>query len=203
MKTIVDGVNELSWWKFMQNNKFDVEPVPTAKGARPDFKAKNPTEFFIEVSTLNASDKEKEQLKRNGSIPLNHSQLLHRILLKSANDKNRQISFAHQKGCPCCLALFDHTTWSAFGSHFFHYLGKYLLEQGRCLKKLPNGLSALIYVERKAINGRIDINLNHSFIYYNQNAEYQLTPGTFSDFREYPHELLEIESPCKKLWTWL
>ncbi len=197
------GVNELSWWKFMQNNKFDVEPVPTAKGARPDFKVKNPTEFFIEVSTLNVSDKEKEQLERNGSIPLNHSQLLRRILLKSDNDKNKQISFAHQEGCPCCLVLFDYTTWSAFGSNFFRYLGNYPLEQGSCLQNLPKELSALIYVKRNVINGRIGLNLNHSFICYNQNAEYQLTPGTFSDFREYTHQLLEIESPCKKSWIWL
>lgn len=197
------GVSELSWWKFMQNNKFDVKPVPIAKGARPDFKVKKPTEFFIEVSTLNVSDKEKEQLKRNGSIPLNHSHLLHRILLKSTSDKNKQISFAHQKGCPCCLVLFDYTTWSAFGFHFFHYLGNYLLEQGRFLKKFPKEFSALIYVERKAIKGNIGLNLNHSFIYYNKNAEYQLAPGTFNDFLEYTHELLKIESPCKKSWVWL
>jgi hypothetical protein len=49
------GVNELSWWKFLQKSNFGAEPVPTTTSARPDFKVQTPTEFFVEVSTLNVS----------------------------------------------------------------------------------------------------------------------------------------------------
>jgi hypothetical protein len=197
------GVNELSWWKFLQKSNFGAEPVPTTTSARPDFKVQTPTEFFVEVSTLNVSATEKQQLGSEGAISLDHAETLRRMLLKSTNDKYEQISFAYNQRRPCCLALFDYTKWSAFGTQFFRYLASHLFGQKGGFKELPAELSALIYVERKVIDGRIGLSRDRSAVYYNPNAEYPLARGTFTELRQYWYQLVDVEPQCKDYWVWL
>ena len=197
------GVNELSWWKFLQKGNFSAEPVPTATSARPDFKVQTPTEFFVEVSTLNVSANEKQQLESEVAISLDHAETLRRLLLKSTNDKHEQMSFACNQQRPCCLVLFDYTTWSAFGTQFFRYLASYLFGENGGFTQLPSELSALIYVERKVIDGHIGLSRDRSAVYYNPNAKYPLARGTFTELRQYWHQMVEVEPQWKDYWVWL
>lgn len=197
------GVNELSWWEFMRSSNLGVEPVPTTTKPRPDFKVLTPTEFFVEVSTLNVSENEKKKLEKEGAIPLDHAETLRRILLKSANDKRNQITFAASERRPCCLVLFDYTTWSAYGTKFFRYLADFLLGQECGFKQLPIELSALVYVERKMKDGRIGISRDRSAVYYNPIAKFPLALGAFTSLRQYWYQMIEVESKFSDYWIWL
>jgi hypothetical protein len=197
------GVNELSWWEFLRSSSLYAEPVPTTTSPRPDFKVLTPTEFFAEVSTLNVSNNEKEKLEKDGAVSLNHTETLRRILLKSANDKRKQITFAANEKRPCCLVLFDYTTWSAYGTQFFRYLANFLLGQECGFKHLPIELSALVYVERKVINGRIGISRDRSAVYYNPNATFPLAIGAFAKLRQYWYQMIEVEPKYSDYWIWL
>ena len=131
------GVNELSWWEFMRRTNLQAEPIPTTTKPRPDFKVLTPSEFFVEVSTLNVSQAEKKKLEREGAVPLDHAETLRRLLLKAANDKKDQISYAASEQRPCALILFDYTTWSGFGTQFFRFLAHALLGKTLEYAQLP------------------------------------------------------------------
>lgn len=197
------GVNELSCWEFMRSNNLNAEPVPTTTKPRPDFKVLTPTEFFIEVSTLNVSETEKKKLEEEGVISLDHAQTLRRILLKAANDKKNQISYAASERRPCGLVLFDYTTWSAYGTQFFRYLADFLLGQECGFGQLPIELSALVYLERKVKDGRIGISRNRSGVYYNPNAKYPLNGGAFATLKHYWYQMIEVEPKFSDHWIWL
>jgi hypothetical protein len=196
------GVNELSFWKFLLSSHLCVKAVPTTTSPRPDFKVLTPTEFFIEVTTLNISAQEKKKLEE-GSVPLEHMETLRRILLKSANDKFKQISFASCKQRPCCLVLFDYTEWSGLDTQFFRYLASHLLDKECGFKELPIELSALIYIERKVIDGRIGISIDRSAVYYNPNAKFPLEIGTFTALRQYWHQMVVKKPKSSNHWVWL
>lgn len=196
------GVNELAWWKFLKNSNFVVEPVPTTTSPRPDLKVRAPVEFFVEVTTINVSSDEATQFCKNGAVRLDHEKTLRRVLLKSSNDKKEQILFSSQQGRPSCLVLFDYTTWSGFSTQINRYVANYLLEQGG-FGELPIELSAIVYVERKVIDGRIGLSCDRSSVYYNPNAKYKLAPGTFAGLRQYSCDMMEVEPECKDPWIWL
>ncbi|WP_031433722.1 hypothetical protein [Methylomarinum vadi] len=197
------GVNELSWWKFLLSSNLGAEPVPTTTSPRPDFKVLTPTEFFIEVTTLNISDSEKKKLEADGAVPLDHMETLRRILLKSTNDKCEQIAFASVERRPCCLVLFDYTIWSGYGTQLFMYLASYLLGKQCGFQDLPVELSALIYVERKVMDGRIGLSLDRSAVYYNPNAAHPLAIGTFTALRQFWYQTVEVEPQSANHWVWL
>jgi hypothetical protein len=194
------GVNELSWWEFMRRTNLHAEPISTTTNPRPDFKVLTPTEFFVEVSTLNVSEAEKKKLECEGAIPLDHAETLRRLLLKAANDKKDQISYAASEGRACALVLFDYTMWSGFGTRFFRFLARALLGKTLEYAQLPVELSAIVYVERKVIDGRIAISRDRSAAYYNPHAKHPLPIGTFSVLRQFWCQMMETEPASPDYW---
>jgi hypothetical protein len=197
------GENELSWWEFMRCINLHAEPIRTTNKPRPDFKMLTPLEFFVEVSTLNVSETEKKTMEEEGAIPLDHAETLRRLLLKATNDKKDQIFFATSELRPCLLVLFDYTTWSGFGTQFFRFLANALFGATFEFALLPVELSALVYVEKKVIDGRVGISRDRSAIYYNPNAKYPLPFGTFSALRQFRCHMTETEPTWPDYWIWL
>jgi len=197
------AANELSWWVFMQHCGLQVTPIPATSSSRPDFKVDTPSTYFIEVTTLNVSAYDKNQFRCKKSANLDNLETLRRILLKFITEKNRQMSYAANQKCPCVLVLFDYTTWSAFGAQFFSCLAEYLLSQRLGFKELPADLSALVYVERKVMDGKIAISQDRSAIYYNPYAKYPLPEGMFPELHQHYGQRLEEEPKFSEHWVWL
>lgn len=197
------GVNELSWWEFMRKTQLTAEPVATTNAPRPDFHLIAPTECFLEVSTLNVSDEDREKFERDEGVSLNHSDTVRRIVLKAANEKKRQIGFAADSRRPCALVLFDYTTWSAFGTQAFRFFDNTLLGKTFEFSRLPVDLSALLHVERKVINGRIAISRDRSAVYYNPNATYPLPVNTFTTIGQFWCQMMENQPHFEDHWIWL
>ncbi len=197
------AVNELVWWAFMQWAGMDPKPVPTGVGARPDFVVETPVAFFCEVSTLNRSDMEKFKLQAGEGIPLDHSETLRRTLAKLTDEKLAQMTYASDRKCPCVLVLFDYTTWSGFGTQFFRYLGDYLLGKSRGFRHLPPILSALVYVEKRAIDGRIGVSSERSAVYHNPCATFPLAIAAFSTLDQFKGEMVAVEAKKPDAWIFL
>lgn len=197
------GVNELSWWEFMRKTNINSVPVTTSTAPRPDFQVLAPTDFYLEVSTLNLSDAERQKFERGEGVSLNHSETLRRILVKAADEKKRQIAFAANQKRPCALVLFDYTTWSAFGTQLFRFFANGLLGKPFEFSRLPAELSALVYVERKVIEGRLAISRDRSAVYYNPCAIYPLPVGTFSAITQFSLQMMEIQPQLEDHWVWL
>jgi hypothetical protein len=198
------GVNELSWWAFMRQTQMKGEPVATAPPEkRPDFRLIAPSEFFVEVSTLNVSEPDRRNFEQNEGVSLNHSDSFGRILQKVATDKKDQITFAADSKRPCALVLFDYTTWSGYGTQFFRFLANALLGKPNEFCGLPVALSALVYVERKVIDGRIAISRDRSAVYYNPNAAYPLPIGTFTAIGQFWCQMIESQPRLEDHWVWL
>lgn len=197
------AVNELSWWEFMRRADIEAIPIPPTRAPRPDFKITAPSESFVEVSTLNVSDAEKRQLQTGRGIDLDHSETLRRLLLKAAGEKKAQIEYAASQSRPCSLVLFDYTTWSGLGTQFFRFLATSLLGPRPAFTQLPSALSALVYIERKVIDGRLAISRRRSASYYNPNASCPLPLGTFGALRQFWHEMREAEPKSEQHWVWL
>lgn len=173
------AVNELSWWKFMRQGKFKVNPIPTARSATPDFEVVSPHQFFVEVSTVNISEQDKSKLETHQAVELDHSETLRRVLGKFTTEKHNQLSYAADRKRPAVLVLFDYTFWSGFATQFYQYLANFLQAERCGFKGLPRQLSALVYVDRHVFDGRIAITQLRSAAYYNPCAEYSLPLGTF------------------------
>jgi hypothetical protein len=197
------AVNELSWWEFMCRTDIEAVPIPPTNAPRPDFKVTVPSEFFVEVSTLNVSDAEKRELQAGRGVNLNHSETLRRLLLRVADEKKGQISYAANESRPCGLVLFDYTTWSGFGTEFFRFLATSLLGRGLVFAHVPTTLSALVYVERRVIDGRIAISQQRSAVYYNPTASHALPIGTFGVLRQFWCGMSEAEPKSQEHWLWL
>lgn len=179
------GVNELAWWAFLQKEQFSVKPIPPAKSPTPDFWVTAPSEFYAEVSTLNVSYRDKAKFEAGDSVELDHTETLRRLLGKFTKEKQQQLLYAANRQKPIVLVLFDYTTWSAFGIQFHRFLGDFLLGKQRGFQGLPNELSALVYVERKCVDGHIGISRLRSATYYNPNAKYALPLGTFASLKQW------------------
>ncbi len=197
------GVNELACWAFLQKEQFDVKPIPPAKSSTPDFLVTAPSEFFVEVSTLNVSNQDKAKFEARDAVELDHAETLRRILGKFTNEKQQQLLYAADQKKPGALILFDYTTWSAFGTQFYQSLGDFLLGKRRGFQDLPAELSALVYVERKCINGRIGISRLRSATYYNLNATYALPLGTFTSLNQFGSQMVTTEPVSPDYWVWL
>jgi hypothetical protein len=196
------AVNELVWWEFMRRIHLHAEPVPTSTTPRPDFRVLKPSEFFAEVSTLNVSIQEGEELRKGGVRP-DPDKTLRRILLKAANDKKHQICYAFGKQKPCALVLFDYGVWSGLGLDWCSAFADALLGRTHASTKLPDSVSAIVYVVRKVIDGRMAVNRNRSAVYYNPGAKYPLPTGIFSKLREFRSEKTDTKSPRPDCWLWL
>jgi hypothetical protein len=197
------AVNELAWWVFMDRAGLKATPVPVSTGSRPDFYVEAPTEFFAEVSTLNISEKEKKKFAAGDAIELDHAETVRRVLLKVSDEKRSQMSYAANHHKPCALVLFDYTTWSGFATQFFRVLADFLLSKGRGFREMPFDLAALVYVERKVIDGRIAISQGRSAVYYNPYAKYELHVGTFPELNQFSCQMVTVEPKFESHWLWL
>ena len=197
------GVNELAWWAFLRKEQFQVNVIPTAASSTPDFLVTAPFEFFIEVSTLNISDRDKSKFEVGDSVNLDHSETLRRILGKFTSEKTQQLSYATRQRKPCALVIFDYTLWSALGTQLYQFLGDFLLGKQCGFQSLPTELSALIYVERKCINGHIGISRLRSAAYYNPSAKYAIPVATFSSLNQFWCQMVSAESKSAESWIWL
>ncbi len=197
------AVNELSWYQFMRRAGLQASPIPTANAPRPDFKVTAPAEFFVEVSTLNVSEAERERLLTTGGVDINHHATLKRLLLKAADEKDAQIAHAASEGRPCLLVLFDYTFWSCLATNRFYFLATGLLGGQLAFAQLPVALSAIAYVERRVLDGRIAISHRRSAIYYNPVADYPLALGSFDLLPQFWRNIGEIQPEAQENWIWL
>jgi hypothetical protein len=224
-------VNELAWWVFMQRLGVQAAPVPETSAPRPDFHVVTPAAFFVEVSTVNLSKRERavfetgeistvnpsmgaratfdadededEDEDEDVGVPLDHADTCRRFVRKATEDKPPQMAYAAAQHQPCVLALFDYTVWGAFGTQFFHFLADFLLGNEQGFHGLPRMLSALVYVERKAFAGRMAVSRERSAIYYNPDATYPLDVGVFATLNQFGDQVVVVEPSSADPWIWL
>lgn len=169
----------------MRREQFAANPLPASKSPTPDFEVLSPYQFFVEVSTVNISERDKSKLETNQTLELDHSETLRRILGKSTTEKQEQLSYAADRKRPAVLVLFDYTFWSGFATQFFQYLANFLQGEQCGFQGLPRQLSAPVYVERGVFDGRIAINQLRSAAYYSPCAENSLPLGTFPSIDQF------------------
>lgn len=194
------AVNELSWYQFMRQSGFQVDPVSTAKTARPDFRLTGPATVFAEVSTLNASQSERASLRVTGGVDLNHGETVRRLFLKASDEKRAQFEYATTEGMPCLLVLFDYTFWSGLATDFYRFLASALLGHEPAFCKLPSALSAVVYVERRVAGGRIVLSRLRSAVYHNPEARHPVSARAFSMLRQFGHDIGERAPDTEGDW---
>lgn len=197
------GVNELAWWAFIVREGFTAAPVAPTTAPRPDFELKSPAGCFVEVSTLNVSQKDQAQFKAQQGVALDHAETIRRVIGKFTDEKKQQLQYASDQGKPGVLALFDYTTWSGLGTLFHHTLGDFLLGKQLGFKSLPPQLSAILYLERKVLDGRIALSRSRSGVYYNPLALHPLPSGTFPSLNQFSLQLASVDSTGNDHWVWL
>lgn len=197
------AVNELAWWAFMQHEGVGVVVVPTAKTSRPDFYLLPPVDCFVEVSTLNISENDRKSLEEGVPVRLDHAETIWRLVGKLTDEKRKQLAYATSQKRPCVLVIFDYTEWSAFGTSVFASLGKFLFEPEPGFKMLPVDLSAIVYLERKVLDGRIAFSRDRSAVYFNPLASYPLSPGSFLFLKHFRRPCSSSEPESSESWIWL
>jgi hypothetical protein len=225
----IGAVNELAWWGFMQRLDWQAAPVLEATEPRPDFHVHAPADFFVEVSTLNLSERERAQFDigkvstvnpsgrerlqfdtdedededEDVGVPLDHAETCQRVVLKATKKKQRQMAYAASQKQPGVLVLFDYEIWSAFGTQFFDFLADFLLGKEQGFQRLPRELSALVYVERKVMEGRMAVSRERSAIYYNPDATYPLDVGAFALLQQFGCQPGAVAPQSADPWIWL
>jgi hypothetical protein len=179
------GVNELAWWAFIVREGCTAAPLPPAAEPRPDFELESPTGCFVEVSTLNVSQKDKAHFEVGKGVALDHAETIRRVVGKLTDEKQRQLKYASDHTKPGVLALFDYTPWSGFGTLFYRKLGVFLLGKQLGFRSLPSELSAIVYLERKVQDGRMALSRNRSGVYYNPLALHPLPHGAFPSLNQF------------------
>lgn len=197
------GVNELAWWVFIVREGFTAGPLPPTTTPRPDFELRSPTGCFVEVSTLNVSQKDKTRLEAQKGVALDHAETIRRVIGKLTDEKKQQLKYAADHKKASVLALFDYTTWSGLGTLFYRTLGDFLLGKQLGFKALPCELSAIVYLERKVLDGRMAISRDRSGVYYNPLALYPLPSGTFPSLNQFWLQLASADSTANDRWVWL
>jgi|GEM_PF-2525152 len=198
------AVNELAWWALMRRQALIGEPISTSGEPSPDFKLESPFQGYIEVSTLNPSFADSECWQTYTSVDLQaaNSETLKRIasLTTEPKKKLKQLKYAARQERPCILALFDYTTWSGFGTEFFRQLGEFLLGKEFGFKSLPNELSALVYLERRVMDGWNVLSHVRSAVYYNPLAKFPITVGILPCFSQFATGLTVTEPNTTEHW---
>lgn len=197
------GVNELAWWAFMRREGIGAHVVKTAKTPRPDFQLEPPLDCFVEVSTLNVSENDRNERCVGNSVALDHRETIRRVVGKLTDEKHKQLIYATNQGKPAVLALFDYTEWSAFGTDCFKTLGEFLLGTEFGFRNLPPELSALVYLERKVLDGRIALSCDRSAIYYNPLAVQPLSLGSFPSLKQFWSQVASSEPGLPECWVYL
>lgn len=196
-------VNELAWWAFIVREGFTAAPLPPSTTPRPDFELWSPTDCFVEVSTLNVSQKDKTRLEAQQDVALDHAETVRRVIGKLTDQKQRQLTYAADHKKPSVLALFDYTTFSGHGTLFYRSLANFLLGKQLGFRTLPSELSAIVYVERKVIDRRMALSRDRSGVYYNPLALHPLPPGAFPSLNQFWLQLTSVNSISNDHWVWL
>lgn len=196
-------MNELAWWAFLQCKQFNASPIPATSIPTPDFRVVAPSNFFVEVSTLNVSNRDQSKLNAGDSVDLSHNETMRRILGKLTNEKCKQLSYAAERNLPSVLVLFDYTTWSQFPTQFYGFIAEFLVGKRHGFQCLPIELSALVYINRKVLDGHMAIDLLHSATYYNPYAQCALPVGLFSPLKQYGCHMVRGELEPNGEWLWL
>jgi hypothetical protein len=197
------AVNELAWWAFMQRLGLQACPVAVTSASRPDFHVQSPVPFFVEISTVNLSRSERAKVDTGEGVRLDHEETCRRVVGKATDEKQRQMAYAADQHQPCVLAIFDYTVWSAFKTRIVSYMADFLLGEKQEFQKLPRTLSALVYVRRHVIKGRMAVSRDLSAIYYNPYADYPLSTGVFADIKQFGCQAGEGASQIAHPWIWL
>lgn len=197
------GVNELAWWAFLIREGFAATPLPPADAPRPDFQLHSPAECFVEVSTLNVAARDKKRFEAQEAVSLDHTETIRRVIGKLTEEKQRQLKYAADRKKSGVLALFDYTTWSGFGTSFSRTLGDFLLGRQFGFRSFPAELSAIVYLERKVLDGRIGLSRHRSAVYYNPLALHPLSPGVFPSLNQSWSQLVSLDSTVTEHWIWL
>jgi hypothetical protein len=197
------AVNELAWWTFMRREGIAASVVATAKTPRPDFQLAPPSDCFVEVSTLNVSEKDAKKRRAGQSVALDHRDTIRRVVGKLTEEKHKQLIHAVNQKKPAVLVLFDYTEWSAFGTSCFGTLAEFLLGTEFGFKSLPPELSALVYLERKVLDGRIALSRARSAVYYNPLAVQPLSSGSFPSLKQFRSQLVSSEPLLPECWVHL
>ncbi len=176
-KVHVAAVNELTFWKLLLHRGMEVRPLPVAKKkSRPDFEIVSPSKFYAEVSTNFQSDRDCQAFGVGEGVELDQRENCRRLLGKVTTEKKKQVAYAAQHGAPSALAIFDYSTWSSFGTEINRALGE-VLDGVDGFQSLPRELSAIMYLERGVLNGRIVVRPKSSAIFRNPFATHPLPAG--------------------------
>ena len=197
------GVNELAWWAFIVREGFTAAPLPPTTAPRPDFELRSPAGCFVEVSTLNVSQKDRARFGAQQGVALDHTETIRRVIGKLTEEKQQQLKYGADHTKPSILALFDYTTWSGLGTLFSGALGDFLLGKQLGFRSLPCELSAIVYLERKVFDGRIVLSRDRSGVYYNPLALHPLSPGVFPSLNQSWLQLASVDSTVSDHWVWL
>src|SRR5262249_20390100 len=158
-----------------------------------------------EVTTINVSEMEKKALSICKGVPLDHKEPIERIIKKITNEKMEQILYGAIQREPSALVVFDYTIWSAFETQRYKAFADYLFAQNQGFRNLPIELSALVYVERKVIGGRIAISKKRSAVYYNPFALHRLSESPWQMICQYAtrKDVMPNEAGDTDDWFWL
>jgi hypothetical protein len=173
------AVNELFWYNFALNLKWEIKPIPAQNKAgenRPDFEVISPIAFNCEITTLNGPDN-KFSIEKE----------LERIYGKWADkSKKAQIEWSLNEKKPHLLVIFDYSVMSGLGTQhqkslpdFFQNPTKGSPRSPIRLPILPEGLSAVLYLERYIDKGNFMLRMEKSVLIHNPNARFQLGDDIF------------------------
>ena len=194
------AVNELSWYEFMRQAGFHAAPISPTITPRPDFRITGPIEAFVEVSTLNISEAQKNALNATGGVDLDHNETLRRFLRKASDEKSAQLQFSASQALPCLLVLFDYTLGSGLPTDFYRFLASALLSRDSAFARLPSALSGIVYVKRQVFSGHIRLSSRRSAIYYNPVASYPVAPRTFDMMWQFGRDIWERKPRSNNSW---
>jgi len=186
------GVNELFWWELMKKFEWKAQPIEVGSERRPDFHVTDPLEFFCEVTTLNISKSDRTALECENGVELDHEATIYRALRKIAEDKKEQIDYGLEKERASILVLIDYTTWSGLATNFSQIFQQKLFEADNGFSELPQGLSAIVYIEKKIICARFCVSIERSAVFHNPYADYILPETIFTMFCQHEKGREEI-----------
>ncbi len=188
------GVNELAWWVYMKQRGFDVVPIDTTDASRPDFHVKSPSEFIVEVTTLNSSRGDNVAFYQLAGAHLDQEATVRRIIAKANEEEKRaQFKYGADKGLASVLVLFDYSAFSGYGTQTEAAIEQTLLTETDNFSQLPHELSALIYVEKTGQHGKPAFVRSKTVVFHNPSALHPISLDPFSDLIQHTREQV-IES---------
>lgn len=181
------AVNELCWYRFMNDLGLKPQVLPEGRSKSPDFEGTTASgiEFYCEVTTLNISSADAKLWLAAEGAPLNQDLEISRILRKATGEKAEQLQFDCAAKKAMALVIFDYSTFSGLGTARPVALADALLKNPSGLRVMPPYLSALIYVERYVHEGRCRIRSSQSAIYHNPLAVSEMPVDAFDCLRQY------------------